>query len=174
MFSALYNMRTNEPELYERLAVVIAQAFPGFGQLEFPVVGAGLVTMAWYDKCCRQPFYPNQLSEGTLRFLWLMTLLMTSPSASVLIIDEPETSLHPELVRLIALMLEEVALETQLIVTTHSSDLIGWLQPDEVLIADKEDGKTRFTWADTLNLDAWLAEYTLRDLWLMGNLGGRP
>ena len=173
MFSALYNMRTNEPELFERLAAVIAQAFPGFGQLEFPVVGAGLVTMAWHDKCCRQPFYPNQLSEGTLRFLWLMTLIMTSPSASVLIIDEPETSLHPELVRLVALMLQEAALETQVIVTTHSSDLIGWLQPNEVLIADKEGGKTQFTWADTLNLDAWLAEYTLRDLWLMGNLGGR-
>jgi len=174
LFSALYNMRTNDPELYERLAAVIAQAFPSFGQLEFPVVGAGLVTMAWYDKCCRQPFYPNQLSEGTLRFLWLMTLIMTSPSASVLMIDEPETSLHPELVRLVALMLQEAALETQVLVTTHSSDLIGWLQPDEVLIADKENGETHFTWADTLNLDAWLAEYTLRDLWLMGNLGGRP
>ena len=174
LFSALYNMRINEPELYERLAGVVAQAFPGFEQLEFPVVGAGLVTMAWHDKCCKQPFYPNQLSEGTLRFLWLVTLIMTSPSASILLIDEPETSLHPELVRLVALLLEEAALETQVVVTTHSSDLIGWLRPNDVLVADKENGQTRFTWADTLNLDAWLDEYTLRDLWLMGNLGGRP
>lgn len=174
LFSALYNMRTNEPGLYERLAAIIAQAFPGFKQLEFPVVGAGLVNMAWHDNCCRQPFYPNQLSEGTLRFLWLMTLIMTSPSASVLIIDEPETSLHPELVRLVTLMLQEAALEMQVVVTTHSSDLISWLQPNEVLIANKADGKTHFTWADTLNLDAWLAEYSLRDLWLMGNLGGKP
>ena len=50
----------------------------------------------------------------------------------------------------------------------------GWLMPEEVLIADKEDGKTLFTWAADLDLKAWLDEYTLRDLWLMGNLGGRP
>ena len=48
------------------------------------------------------------------------------------------------------------------------------LAPEEVLIADKEDGKTSFTWAADLDLQAWLDEYTLRDLWLMGNLGGRP
>lgn len=101
-----------------------------------------------------------------------MTLVFTAPRASLLLIDEPETSLHPELLRILALLLQETALETQVVVATHSSDLIGWLQPDEVLIADKEDGQTRFTWADTLNLAEWLAEYTLRDLWLMGHLGG--
>ena len=174
LYSALYNLRINDLDLYDRLLGIVAQAFPGFKQFEFPVVGAGQVTLTWYDKCCTQPFYPNQLSEGTLRFLWLLTLLFTAPRASLLLIDEPETSLHPELLRILAALLQEAALETQIVVATHSSDLISWLQPEEVLIADKEDGQTRFTWADTLNLQSWLAEYSLRDLWLMGHLGGRP
>jgi predicted ATPase len=174
LYSALYNLRTNQPEIYDRLLGVISQAFSGLKRLEFPVVGAGQVTLAWYDRCCRQPFYPNQLSEGTLRFLWLATVLMTAEIDSMLLIDEPELSLHPELIRLLALLLQEAAMATQIFVSTHSSDLIGWLRPQEVLVADKEDGKTRFTWADTLELNQWLAEYTLRDLWLMGNLGGRP
>lgn len=174
LYSALYNLRISNAGLYERLISVVAQAFPGFKRFEFPVVGAGQVTLTWYDRCCPQPLYPNQLSEGTLRFLWLLALVFTAPSGSLLLIDEPETSLHPELLRILALLLQEAALETQVIVATHSSDLISWLQPDEVLIADKEDGQTRFTWADTLDLQNWLAEYSLRDLWLMGHLGGRP
>lgn len=174
LYSALYNLRIHDPQLFERLLAIVLQAFPGFKRFDFPVVGAGQVTLAWHDQCCSQPFYPNQLSEGTLRFLWLLTLVVTAPRASLLLIDEPETSLHPELLRILALLLQEAALETQVIVATHSSDLISWLQPDEVLIADKADGLTRFTWADTLNLQNWLAEYSLRDLWLMGHLGGKP
>jgi predicted ATPase len=174
LFSALYNLRISEPDTYERLMEIMRQAFPGLRRLEFPVVGAGLVTLAWYDTDIRQPFYPNQLSEGTLRFLWLASILLTAPSNSLLLIDEPELSLHPELLRTLAILLQEASLETQILVATHSSDLINWLKPDEVLIANKEAGQTRFAWADTMNLGEWLKEYTLRDLWAMGNLGGRP
>jgi predicted ATPase len=174
LYSSLYNLRTNQPETYDRVLAILMQAFPGLKRLEFPVVGAGMVTLAWYDRSNPQPFYPNQLSEGTLRFLWLVMLLMSPNRSSVLLIDEPEISLHPELLRLLAILLQEASLQGQVVVATHSSDLISWLQPDEVLVADKEDGQTRFTWASALNLQNWLAEYTLRDLWLMGNLGGRP
>lgn len=174
LFSALYNLRITEPDMYERLMEILRQTFPGFKRLELPVVGAGSVTLAWYDSSFRQPFYPNQLSEGTLRFLWLTSLLLTAPSNSLMLIDEPELSLHPELLRTLAILFQEASLDTQIVVATHSSDLINWLKPDEVLIADKEGGQTRFTWADTMNLGEWLAEYTLRDLWAMGNLGGRP
>jgi predicted ATPase len=62
----------------------------------------------------------------------------------------------------------------QVIVATHSADLIRWLQPDEILVLDKVEGETQFTWADSLDLSEWLQEYTLSELWLMGTLGGRP
>jgi predicted ATPase len=74
----------------------------------------------------------------------------------------------------LAALLQDASARGAIIVATHSPDLIRWLEPEEVLIADKEDGATRFTWADQLDLAEWLDEYTLRDLWLMGNLGGRP
>jgi len=173
LYSALYNLRANHPDLYDQVLVILTQAFPGLHRLEFPVVGAGQVTLSWHDRNTRQPFYPNQLSEGTLRFLWLTTLLKTAEAPDTLVIDEPELSLHPQLLRLLAIMLQEAAMTTQAIVATHSSELINWLAPEEVLIADKEDGQSHFTWANTFNLEKWLATYNLRDLWLMGNLGGR-
>jgi predicted ATPase len=174
LFSALYNLRINYEEVYERIESLLRQAFPGYKRLEFPVVGAGQVTLAWADANADKPFYPNQLSEGTLRFLWLITVLLAPPTPSVILLDEPEVSLHPELLKLLAALLQDASAAGQIVVATHSSDLIRWLKPAEVLIADKEDGQTRFTWADSLNLDKWLAEYTLSELWLMGNLGGRP
>lgn len=174
LYSALYNLRASHRDIYDSVGTLLEQGFPDFKRLEFPVVGAGQVTLAWHERGGGEPFYPNQLSEGTLRFLWLVTTLLAPPAPALMLVDEPEVSLHPELLKLLAALLQDASASSQIVVATHSPDLIRWLQPEEVLIADKEEGVTRFTWADDLDLDEWLAEYTLRDLWLMGNLGGRP
>ena len=151
-------------------------AFTGFNHFELPVVGGGQITLAWHDKNLTQPFYPNQLSEGTLRFLWLTTLLLSPDPPSLILIDEPEISLHPELLKILAALLQDASTRTQIIIATQSADLIRWLSPEEVIILDKEDGKTKVTPASdpSLNLSVWLDEYSLADLWIMGNLGGRP
>lgn len=174
LYSALYNLRASHRDIYDRIGTLLKQGFPDFKRLEFPVVGTGQVTLTWHERRNGQPFYPNQLSEGTLRFLWLITTLLAPPTPALTLLDEPEVSLHPELLKLLAALLQDASSRGQVVVATHSPDLIRWLQPSEVLVADKEEGVSCFTWADELDLDEWLTEYTLRDLWLMGNLGGRP
>jgi predicted ATPase len=178
LFAALYNLRESKDfhSYYERIEETLHLAFPDFEYLELPVVGAGQITLAWHQKDLTVPLYPNQLSEGTLRFLWLTTVLLSPEPPPLILIDEPEVSLHPELLQILAALLRDASARTQLIVATHSSDLIRWLQPDEVVVIDKQDGKSTFTWADdpALDLEKWLQEYTLADLWYMGNLGGRP
>jgi predicted ATPase len=89
-------------------------------------------------------------------------------------IDEPEVSLHPELLKLLADVMREAAKQTQLIVATHSDRLIRFLEPNEVLVCDAEDGLTTMTWADKLNLEKWLEDYSLDELWAMNVIGGRP
>lgn len=111
-----------------------------------------------------------QLSEGTLRFLWLTAVLLSPDPSPATLIDEPEVSLHPELIKLLAGLLQDASARSQIIVATHSPDLVRWLQPQEVLVLDKLEGRTQFTWADSMDLEEWLEEYTLRDLWLMGTL----
>lgn len=174
LYSALFNLRSKAPDIYERILALLEQAFPGFERIEFDVVGAGQVTLMWLERSSKQPLYPNQLSEGTLRFLWLITSLLSPAIPPLLMVDEPEVSLHPELLMLLAAVLQDAAANSQILVATHSPDLIRWLRPEQVLVMDKIDGATSVTWADSLNLAAWLEEYTLRDLWLMGTLGGRP
>ena len=131
------------------------------------------MALAWWDRQFTQPIYMPQLSEGTLRFLWLTALLLSRDLPAVTLIDEPEVSLHPQLLMLLVGMMREASKRTQLIVATQSDHLLHFLKPEEVLVADVEDGATTFTWGDDLDLDHWLKDFTLDQLWTMGVLGGR-
>ena len=143
-------------------------------KLEFPPVAAGTITMAWRDSSFSKPLYVHQLSEGMLRFLWLATLLQSPGLTAVTLIDEPEVSLHPELLSLLVDLMREASRRSQIIVATHSDRMVGFLEPSEVVVADmNEDGSASLRRADTLNLDEWLKDYSLEEIWRHGRLGGR-
>jgi predicted ATPase len=166
-------LRETDPVRFEVIEDTLSAAFPDFEHLHFPPVAAGVLAMTWKDKNYSRPMYMHQLSEGTLRFLWLTTLLQSRDLAAVTLIDEPEVSLHPELLNLLADLMREATQRTQLIVATHSDKLIRFLKPDEVLVADLEDGVTQLSWGDSFDLEPWLADYSLDEAWGMGLMGGR-
>ncbi|MEA5578083.1 AAA family ATPase [Anabaena sp. UHCC 0451] len=174
LVSCLYYLRETDSERFEIIEDTLAAAFPDFERLSFPPVAAGTITMTWKDKNFSRPLYMHQLSEGTLRFIWLVTLLQSPDLTAVTLIDEPEVSLHPELLQLLAHLMREASQRTQLIVATHSDRLIGFLEPKEVLVCDAEDGLTTMTWGDTFKLEHWLEDYSLDQLWAMNLIGGRP
>ncbi|MBD2183540.1 AAA family ATPase [Planktothrix sp. FACHB-1355] len=174
LVSCLYYLRETDRDRFEIVEDTLAAAFPDFERLSFPPVAAGTLAMTWKDKNFSQPLYMDQLSEGTLRFIWLVTLLQSRDLTSVTLIDEPEVSLHPELLRLLVHLMREASQRTQLIVATHSDRLIRFLEPNEVLVCDAEDGLTTMTWADSLDLEKWLEEYSLDEIWAMNLIGGQP
>lgn len=131
--------------------------------------------MTWNEKNFKTTLYMHQLSEGTLRFLWLASLLHSPSLSTVTMIDEPEVSLHPELLSILADLMREAAQRTQIIVATHSDRLIRFLKPEEVAVMDMdEEGMASAHWADTLDLEGWLADYSLDEVWRLGRLGGVP
>lgn len=175
LISCLYTLRETDSDRFEAIEATLRAGFPGFERLNFPPVAAGTLSMTWKDKSSKNPFYMHQLSEGTLRFLWLTTLLQSPGLTSVTMIDEPEVSLHPELLSLLADLLREASDRTQLIVATHADRLVRFLKPSEVLTINvNDDGAATFTRADELDLEKWLEEYTLDEVWRMGRIGGRP
>lgn len=173
LVSCLFDLRETDTERFEIVQDTLAAAFPDFEKLSFPPVAAGKLSMTWKDRSFLKPIYVHELSEGTLRFLWLVTLLQSHDLSAITLIDEPEVSLHPELLRLLADLMREASQRTQLIVATHSDRLIRFLKPEEVLICDAENGLTTVMWADKLDLDKWLAEYSLDEVWAMNLMGGR-
>ena len=174
LVSCLYDLRESDRDRYEMVESIISAAFPDFERLNFPPVAAGTISMTWKDRNFSQPIYVHELSEGTLRFLWLVALLQSQNLSTITLLDEPEVSLHPELLRHLVYLMREASKHTQLIVATHSDRLIRFLAPHEVLICDLEDGEAKMTWADTLDLEKWLEDYSLDQLWAMNVMGGRP
>lgn len=174
LVSCLFYLRETERARFEAIEDSLRAAFPGFERLEFPPVAAGTLALAWRERGFSKHFYMHQLSEGTLRFLWLAALLQSPGLTALTLIDEPEVSLHPELLKLLAELMREASKRTQLVVATHSEQLIRFLDPKEVLTMNtNEDGTTSVTWAEKLDLDEWLKEYSLDELWRNGRIGAR-
>jgi len=170
----LYYLRESDRDRFEVIMDSLRAAFPDLEEINFPPVAAGMLAMTWKDKKFKKPIYMNELSEGMLRFLWLVSLLQSPNLSTITMIDEPEVSLHPELLSLLADLMREAAKRTQLIVATHSDRFIRFLEPKEVVVMDIDDiGCATATWADSLDIDRWLAEYSLDEVWRMGRMGGR-
>jgi predicted ATPase len=174
LVSCLFYLRETNRHRFEAIEDSLRAAFPRFERLDFPPVAAGILALAWRERGFSKPLYTHQLSEGTLRFLWLTTLLQSPGLTALTLLDEPEVSLHPELLSLLADQLREASSRTQIIVATHSDTLIRFLNPDEVVVLDStEDGMTTLTRADQLDLDQWLSDYSMDELWRNGRLGAR-
>jgi predicted ATPase len=167
----LYSLRENDPERFEVLEDTLVAAFPDFERLSFPPAAAGMLAMTWKNKNYSRLMYMHQLSEGTLRFLWLATLLGSRDLPPITLLDEPEVSLHPELQSLLVKLMREASARSQIIVATHSDRLVRLLTPEELLVVETEDGAARLTWADSMEIDDWLADYSLDELWRTKRLG---
>jgi predicted ATPase len=174
--SFLYTLKEHEQssvrESFELIEETMKTAFPSFEGFGFPPVAAGMLTLTWKDRNFKSPFYLHQLSEGILRFLWLVCVLQCGPES--IMIDEPEISLHPQLLSLLADLLREASQRSQIIVATQSDSLVRFLRPEEIVVMDgQEDGSVKATWADTFDLEKWLSKYSLDEIWNMGQMGGR-
>jgi predicted ATPase len=174
LVSCLFYLRETERNRFEAIEDALRAAFPRFERLDFPPVAAGTLALAWRERGFSKALYMHQLSEGTLRFLWLTTLLQSPGLTALTLLDEPEVSLHPELLSLLADQLREASRRTQIIVATHSDTLIRFLEPPELVVLDStEDGMTTLRRGDELDLEDWLKDYSLDELWRNGRIGAR-
>lgn len=116
----------------------------------------------------------TRLSDGTLRYLCLLAILLDPTPPLLICIEEPELGLHPDIMPKIADLLVDASKRTQLIVTTHSDVLIDALseQPESVLVCEKHDGQTQIKRLDRDDIAHWLKDYRLGQLWTRGEIGG--
>ena len=170
----LMKMADSHPGHYAQIEETIRQVAPFFGQFVLKEVSPGQTQLLWKDRYSDLLYYPHQLSDGTLRYICLATLLLQPKSAATLIIDEPELGLHPYAIKLLASLLHEAAERAQLIVSTQASLLLDELTPEQVIVVNHHEGETLFQRQDSTKLREWLKEYTLGQLWEKNELGGLP
>lgn len=170
----LMRMEQTHPDHYARIEETIRQVAPFFGAFVLKEISPGQTQLLWKDRYSDLLYYPYQLSDGTVRYICLATLLLQPEPASTLIVDEPELGLHPYAIKLLASMLHEAAQHTQLIISTQSSLLIDELSPESVVVANQADGQTTLQRLNPDRLTEWLQEYTLGQLWEKNEFGGQP
>ena len=169
----LYGIREKEPIVYKRIIRVIQSIAPYFSDFYFNVSAAETVRLQWTDKFSSTIYGPTDLSDGTIRFIALATLFLQPVRPKVIIIDEPELGLHPLAIQTLAGMIKSAAAKgTQVIIATQSADLITNFDAEDVITVNQTDGVSVMKRHSSEELNAWLDDYTLGDLWKQNILKG--
>ncbi len=158
-----------------RVGTLLREFIPRFDRLSIRIWG-GTAQLYFFESGFRAPIPATRLSDGTLRFVALLALLLSPSPPPILCIEEPELGLHPDAVALLAKVLVEASARTQLVVTTHSDSLVSALTAhgDSIVTCEQHDSGTALNRVDPEELADWLADYTLGDLWRMGVVGANP
>ncbi|HEX5391649.1 MAG TPA: AAA family ATPase [Rhodocyclaceae bacterium] len=174
----LMRLKNHHEEHYRRIVKAIRLVAPFFGDFHLrPTVdNKEKIQLEWTEQGQDEPFSASALSDGTLRFICLATVLLQPEDfmPKTVLIDEPELGLHPFAVSVLGGLMKSAAEEHQLIVSTQSVELVNEFDAEDLIVVDKRGGASVFKRPDAEVLAEWLAEYSLGDLWKKNLLGGRP
>ncbi|SRR5260221_1362684 len=174
----LYYLREKHEGSYSLIQRTIQRVAPFFDDFRLKPLKLKPddIKLEWRHKKSDQYFDASSLSDGTLRFIALATLFLQPDSyrPSAILVDEPELGLHPYAIEMLASLIRQASVNTQVIVSTQSSLLLDHFQPEEVLVANRVEGRTEVRRTDPAQLATWLEDYSLGQLWEKNELGGRP
>jgi predicted ATPase len=173
----LLMLQDRHASVYERIRQTIQLATPFFSDFKFrPEASNGdqLVQLEWSQKDSDYPFHANQLSDGTLRFIALTAALLQPDPPTTILLDEPELGLHPYALNLLAALLKKAATKTQVIVSTQSAPLLDNFEAEDIIVVERKDGESVFKRLSSAELEEWLKDYSLGELWQKNIFGGRP
>lgn len=170
-------LKANSPDAYRNIVDTIRLAAPFFGDFVIRDPLPAHVELEWTEQGDPDtPYRAHVLSDGTLRFICLTTLLLQPAFRlpDTVLIDEPELGLHPYAISLLAEMLKQAAETKQVIVSTQSVELLNHFEPEDVVVVEREGDASVFKRLDAQELADWLEDYSLGELWQRNVFGGRP
>lgn len=174
----LYRLANESPEVYQQIRKIVTLAIPFFD--DFVLQPQKLPTeeeqirLLWRQKNSDYALWPSQLSDGSIRFICLVTALMQPDPPSTIIIDEPELGLHPYAITLLGSLVRSASKRMQVIVSTQSVPLVNEFAIEDLIIVEREQNATVFKRYTEEEFKTWLDEYSVGELWEKNILGGRP
>lgn len=157
----------------EKIIGHLKQVYDGIEEIRTRIEG-NTVQIFIQEQHLDHPTPAIRLSDGTLRYLCLLTLLDQPKMPPLLCLEEPEVGLHPDVISTVAELLVEASAHTQLIVTTHSDKLVSALAevPEAIIVCERDQSGSHLRRLDPERLKKWLEKYSLGELWMMGEIGG--
>lgn len=174
----LYRLKNNYEKNYQEIINTIQLIAPYFNDfiLEPQESNEEQIILKWSQKGCDDVFNASQLSDGTLRFICLATLLLQPHELqpATIIVDEPELGLHPYAITIFSEMVKQLSDEKQIIISTQSVELLNEFDVEDVIVVNRSDNGSVFNRLNAEELSVWLEnDYALGDLWKKNILGGR-
>ncbi|WDE05435.1 AAA family ATPase [Thalassomonas viridans] len=174
----LYRLQRHHESQYKRIVKTIQMVAPFFGNfyLRSTPDSPDNIQLEWTELGQDIPFKASELSDGTLRFILLATVLLQPEEfmPSAIIVDEPELGLHPYAISVLAALIKSASYLHQLIISTQSVELVNEFEAEDLIVVDKKEGASTFKRLDENHLKEWLEDYSLGELWKKNLLGGRP
>ena len=172
----LYTLSLNYPQNFNRIEKTVRRIAPFFDRFSLQESQnlKGKIRLEWLEKGSDKSFTAHHLSDGTLRMVCLITLLLQPNLPNVLIIDEPELGLHPSALNILSGLIRSVSNESQVIISTQSTSFINQFSPEDIVIVEREDNQSTFKRLNADDLEDWLEDYTLGEIWEKNIIGGRP
>jgi predicted ATPase len=168
----LYSIR--ETTAYKRIVRTIQRVAPFFHDFIFEPEHNDMIRLRWKHKGSDDYFDATMLSDGTLRFICLTTLLLQPNLPTIILLDEPELGLHPFAMQLLAAMMRSASEQTQIIASTQSVTLANQFSWKDIVVVDQIDNASNFRRLKETEVSAWLEEYKIGDIWEMNAMGGTP
>jgi predicted ATPase len=164
--------RDDHKPVFERITELTKRFYEPVKSVEVRLISTHLQIAIEEDGGFSTPAY--RLSDGMLRWLAILAILLNPTPAPVTCIDEPELGLHPDIIPTLADLLREASARTQLIVTTHSPALVDAFSddPESISVSEKVEGSTAIRRLSKPDLAVWLKDYSLGNLWTSGEIGG--
>lgn len=172
----LYKLQEKEPKILLKIEQAVRFVAPFFERffLKPDELDTKYIELRWTEKGSEQLFDAHNFSDGTLRMICLATLLLQPEKPSTIIIDEPELGLHPSAIVYLAALLKKAALDSQVIVSTQSVNLVSEFEAKDIIVVDREKNQSIFSRLHNETLKDWLEDYSLGELWEKNVIGGRP
>jgi len=173
----LLKMRREHQGIYEEIKRIVRHIAPFFD--DFTLVPEKTsegekVRLQWKQRGSDYPFQVYHLSDGTLRFIALITALLQPNSPATIIIDEPELGLHPQAISLLAEVIKSISTQKQLIISTQSTNLVREFEPEDIITVNRIDGASVFKRMESMELAHWLEDYSIDELWQKNIIEGGP
>jgi predicted ATPase len=173
----LYKLQVKEPKLFKKMEKTINLIAPYFERfiLKPSVSIEDSIVLSWKEKSSEKIFNVSQLSDGTLRMICLIALLMQPELPKVIILDEPELGLHPYSIGILAELIKSASENgTQLVISSQSVTLINHFSVNDIIVVDRKDKESTFRRLSEKEFSKWLEDYSIGELWEKNVLGGRP
>ncbi len=174
--SMLLLFKQKFPDHFNLIESTIKQIAPFFdGFIVEPMrANPEMIKLEWRERGSDDYFDGHSLSDGTLRFMCLATLLLQPDAPRLILLDEPELGLHPAAINVLAALLRQVSVNSQILLATQSVTLINQFLPEDVVVAERENTATIFRRLDSQDYATWMEEYSLGEMWEKNLIGGRP